>query len=76
MPAFPVPLPKGEFSPDECLAIIERSRGMTLRQHYAGLAMQGLLACPGIDGPYDEIAAHAVNAADSLIAELAKPVTP
>lgn len=44
--------------------------GMTLREYYAGLAMQGLCANPGfINIPP---ATQAVEIADALIAELAK----
>lgn len=53
-----------------------KSPGLTIREHFAGLAMQGLLACP--DGAcfptYDESMRHyasrAVAYADALIAEL------
>lgn len=47
--------------------------GMTMRQHYAGLAMQGLLATPRCDGmkPSD-LAEEALNYTDALIAELEK----
>lgn len=47
--------------------------GMTLREHYAGLAMQGLLAC-GVDGHnwVHDTAKHAVDVADALIARLAE----
>lgn len=82
MPAFPVPLPDGTSPPDECLAILQRSRGVTVRQHLAGLALQGLLA----NAFYAEdarrgdstgtLAAAALYHADELIAELAKPVKP
>jgi hypothetical protein len=51
------------------------SRGLTIREHFAGLAMQGLCAnshdtLAAADG--DRIAAYAVAQADALIAELAK----
>ena len=48
--------------------------GMTLREHYAGLAMQGILACPGITSMpgASSLAQAAVNNADRLIEELAK----
>lgn len=58
--------------------------GITLRQHYAGLAMQGLLANTDAEdveahklglfaGPLSE---NAVLFADALLAELAKETTP
>lgn len=51
--------------------------GITLRQHYAGLAMQGILSsCPsGVDAnemPFNDWAKSAVKQADALIAELEK----
>jgi len=46
---FPRPLPIGAFSPDECLAILEAHSGITLRDHFAGLAMQGDWAEGAID---------------------------
>jgi hypothetical protein len=44
--------------------------GVTLRQWYAGMAMQGLLA--GCASNYDAVAEGAVRQADSLLQELAK----
>ena len=57
-PAFPVP----EFA---------NLKGMTIREYYAGLAMQGILAgdTEGFFAPND-IAKNAVLYADALIAEL------
>lgn len=47
--------------------------GMTLREWYAGLAMQGILACDRHKMEHAGIAAEdAAAAADALIAELAK----
>ena len=76
MPAFPVPLTEGNFSPDECLEILERSRGVTLRQYYAGMALQGLLARPEFRCSPEDFAQTVLWYADALIAELAKPVSP
>jgi hypothetical protein len=45
--------------------------GMTLREYYAGLAMQGLLARSD-PTPYSLIAQWAVQDADALLAALAK----
>lgn len=58
--------------------------GMTLRQYYAGVAMQGLLANPGFkdsairfappDGDIKTVySRQATVAADALLEELAKP---
>jgi hypothetical protein len=45
---------------------------MTLREYYAGLAMQGLLANAPRSLPSGQTAAVAVDHADALLAELAK----
>lgn len=52
----------------------EGQGGMSLRQYYAGLAMQGLLAYPDAvgDGTSEDLAKSAVNAADALLKELEK----
>lgn len=63
---------------------IELTPGMSLREHYAGLAMHGILANPNASTivhrfgddtssiePFD-VALAAVKFADALIAELAK----
>lgn len=68
MPAFPVPglsnLPNGEF--------IHPSGGMTLRDYYAGLAMQGILSNPNCDGNRPLIVQAAVLNADALCKALEK----
>lgn len=50
--------------------------GMTMREHFAGLAMQGIVSKYTLSRPEDfEIVAQAaVSQADFLIAELAMPV--
>jgi hypothetical protein len=54
-------------------------QGLTIRQHFAAMAMQGMLSCLNVqDFPSNEInikycAALSVIAADALIAELNKP---
>lgn len=50
--------------------IIAQDCGMTLRQHYAGLAMQGLLANVRVNDPTIDIADKAIEMADALIAAL------
>lgn len=46
--------------------------GLTKREHFAGLAYQGLLANPEIQREYkfDGLVEHAVECADSLIKQL------
>lgn len=46
--------------------------GLTKREYFAAMAMQGLLADPRCDGTVERITARAVDAADALIAELNK----
>jgi hypothetical protein len=49
----------------------------TIREHFAGLAMQGLLANNGqMNADVENQIALSVEYADALIAELAKPKTP
>lgn len=67
--AFPRPAAFSPFSGGERSTEVE---GMTLREYYAGLAMQGLLACI-TDGCDPSVAAvRAVGYADALIDELSK----
>lgn len=49
--------------------------GMTIRQHFAAMAMQGMLsACRGYDNTgLENLAKCAAQQADALIAELNKP---
>lgn len=41
---YPRVLPNALFPPDECLKIIEDHAGITLRDHLAAMAMQGMLS--------------------------------
>lgn len=68
-PAFPTVRTKSHYSTD---INVHSVGGMTLREYYAGLAMQGLLACP--DPPDSDILAGraAVVMADALLAALAE----
>lgn len=66
LPAFPSHGSMGEVAQE----------GMTLRQHYAGLAMQGLLADPETTAGADLVAKVSVQYADALLAELEKQNDP
>lgn len=44
--------------------------GLTKREYFAAMALQGFIAC---SGAYQGIEARAVSCADRLLAELAKP---
>lgn len=46
--------------------------GLTKREYFAVLAMQGLLADPANDGSPESLALYAVKYADALLAELEK----
>lgn len=65
-PAFPVIPPTGDAQ-----GYPYPSSGITLRQHFAGLAMQGMLASE-VRATVEEFTAQAVVIADALLAELAK----
>ncbi len=58
----------------DVLAIVSTSK----REHFAAMAMHGLLASNAKEAhaDYEWLANRAVVAADALLAELAKPVTP
>lgn len=64
MPAMPVPLNPGSSFQGHGPA-----DGLTKREYFAGLAMQGLCTREGYDSPA-MVALDAVAAADSLLAEL------
>lgn len=72
MPAMPCGIEKDGYHPGqrpECY-------GMTKREHYAGLAMLGLLSATNSDGDWagvgENAAIEAVKMADSLLQELSK----
>lgn len=48
------------------------SPGLTVRAHFAAMAMQGLMACAETAGKPEEFAKWSVDHADALIAELNK----
>ena len=51
---------------------VTKYRGLTKREHFAGLAMQGILAHSFGRGDADELAAQSIKCADALLRELAK----
>jgi len=52
------------------------STGLSMREHFAGLAMQGFLSNPNLDRTIavsvERVSEYSVKAADTLIAELNK----
>jgi hypothetical protein len=76
MPAMPVTADGGEVLSGKCmengpLTYQRDCIGLTKREHFAGLAMQGFLTCVS-HSPKDHIAAEAVAMADALLEELEK----
>lgn len=78
------PLPMGHVPATNVAEWNRAVAGISLRQHYAGLALPAVMAayieangrCIGTDHVAYNCAAHAVRIADALIAELAKRLTP
>ena len=64
-PAFPTKHPA--LDPRACGVTTEP--GMTLRDWFAGKALQGMLADPERRGSYGEFAKHAYAFADAMLAE-------
>ena len=64
----------GPAFPQQAHADTEKNRwyhtqqGMSLRDHFAGLAMQGMLA-NGFDGTDEKLAGFAYQTADAMLAE-------
>lgn len=48
------------------------STGLTKREYFAAMAMQGIIANPNIEISYDELAESSVRQAECLIDELNK----
>lgn len=68
-PAFPFPPPSSNTGPEESY------HGLSKRELFAVMAMQGLLSDPEVKGTAQKIAAGSVGYADALLAELAKEKT-
>lgn len=73
-PAYPGTAPVHGFKDGEEATLGSRYiPGLTKREYYAGLAMQGLLASVStVDWKYEHYAIDSVRLADALIAELSK----
>lgn len=54
--------------------IVDTGLGLTKREYFAALALQGMIAARYSDG-HSELSRHAVQCADDLLAELAKEPT-
>jgi len=67
-PATPKEIQEGIF--------LSHQQGLTKREHFASMAMQGLLASDEFSSSsYEEVARMSVKSADALIAELNKEET-
>ena len=51
----------------------EDNKGLTKREYFAGLAMNGYLSCIDVDATMEEVARYSVKQADLLLKELDKP---
>ena len=49
-----------------------QASSLTIREHFAALALQGLLVDPNLAAPKSDYAQHAVELADALLKELDK----
>lgn len=67
-PAFPEPF--STYNPKDG-GIEHRSvSGLTKREYFAAMAMQGLLACPDVNGSQSELAIDSIDFADALLSAL------
>ena len=68
--AYPLQLHKGETT--DSITRHGPADGLTKREHFAAMAMQGIICRPG-SMLFTDIATEAVNAADALLAKLEEP---
>ena len=55
------------------IAFDDKHKGLTKREYFAAMAMQGLLARYNFSSDEDVVARNAVDYADALLSELEKP---
>ena len=73
MPAMPQPIAANENEFLDTNEYNKDNAGLTKREHFAGLAMQGLITLKGADCMDKDITARqCVRMADALLAELDK----
>jgi len=68
-PAFPIP-PVGTGDPRDGMTV--GSSGMTLRDYFSAVALQGLRASPHFDSTPEGFALESYRLADAMLAERAK----
>jgi len=74
-PVSPTPIAINEYESISAIQVIGTSTGLTIRQHFAAMAMQGLAAYTGTYGQEfncESIASRSRELADALIKELNK----
>ena len=74
MPAMPQPIASHIDEVIDTKEYCHENAGLTKREHFAGLIMQGIAACDEIPSTLTEAAKCAVAWADALLAELDKPI--
>jgi hypothetical protein len=74
MPAMPVSIITKQYEVDgyKYVEAVEHYEGLTKREHFAGLAMQAIIAAGNIGMPSGPLSAMAVKYAESILAELDK----
>jgi hypothetical protein len=70
-PAMPIQL---DYLPDNGTRTVELWRGLSKREHFAAMAMQGMLSNSSLYGETvaEEIARQSILMADALLQELSK----
>jgi len=73
-PISPTPIAVNEYESISAIQVNGTSPGLTIRQHFAAMAMQGLCAnsIPGQHHSFERLSFEAVQMADALIKELNK----
>ena len=62
----------GPAFPARHFDLAENEHGMTLRDYFAAMALQGLLACPKGEGENEKYAQWSYEYADAMLAERGK----
>lgn len=75
LPAFPQSMTEINGVLTDTMDYSPASAGISKREYFAGLAMQGLVACPEIkfSSTAENFAKYSVAIADALLLELSKP---
>lgn len=71
LPAYPQPIAECNGGLSETMDYNNQSVGLSKREYFAGLAMQGMMSNE-YRGTMEQFAKRAAQAADALLAELSK----